>query len=65
MNREEKPCYEEKFQAVKKNNGKRKTILTRANWCAYTESDTLFSIAVFTVTTIGCFSLIAWPLTRR
>ena len=45
-----------KFQAVKqKNNGKKKTILTRAELVRVHRKDTLFSIAVFTVTTIGCF----------
>ena len=41
-----------KFQAVKqKNNGKKKTILTRAELVRVHRKDTLFSIAVFTVTT--------------
>ena len=45
-----------KFQAVKqKNNGKKKTILTHAELVRVHRKDTLFSIAVFTVTTIGCF----------
>ena len=38
-----------------KNNGKKKTILTRAELVRVHRKDTLFSIAVFTVTTIGCF----------
>ena len=41
--------------AKQKNNGKKKTILTRAELVRAHRKDTLFSIAVFTVTTIGCF----------
>ncbi len=41
--------------AKQKNNGKKKTILTRAELVRVHRKDTLFSIAVFTATTIGCF----------
>ena len=47
MNRRKSLAMKKKFQAVKqKNNGKKKTILTRAELVRVHRKDTLFSIAV-------------------
>ena len=66
MNRRKILAMKKKFQAVKqKNNGKKKTILTRAELVRVHRKDTLFSIAVLRSRQSDVFSLIAWPLTRR